>query len=180
MAASPKETGPSVSHACWIVGPPLRRIAPATPAPSCRRVLAAFTTASTSASVISPCSRITFDFQLIRAASVSFHSKLRLPAELVHASCFCCWRRPSCCAHVCALSAQPAGPFWLAPERQGAPSPSPATGCTAVKKRLTYQKEYAIGSHVGQKHGHHGLPLPRTGSARAGHLRRRSRNGLQS
>src|SRR5215475_13610906 len=41
-------------------------MAPATPAPSCRRVLAAFTNASTSASVMSPCCRVTFAFQLIR------------------------------------------------------------------------------------------------------------------
>src|ERR1700683_2046093 len=42
-------------HSRWIVSPPFRRIAPATPPPNCRSLLAAFTMASVSISVRSPC-----------------------------------------------------------------------------------------------------------------------------
>src|ERR1700733_13797468 len=42
-------------HSRWIASPPFRRIAPATPPPNCRSLLAAFTTASVSISVRSPC-----------------------------------------------------------------------------------------------------------------------------
>src|SRR5208282_1036020 len=54
---------PIASHSPWIAGPPLRRIAPATPPPSCRSLFAALTIASTSASVRSPCRIDTRDFQ---------------------------------------------------------------------------------------------------------------------
>src|SRR5581483_11549218 len=46
---------PIASHSCWMAGPPLRRMAPATPPPNCRSLLAAFTIASVAASVRSPC-----------------------------------------------------------------------------------------------------------------------------
>src|SRR5580658_4276710 len=40
---------------CWMMSPPFRRIAPATPPPCCRSLLAALTIASVSISVKSPC-----------------------------------------------------------------------------------------------------------------------------
>jgi hypothetical protein len=45
--------GPIASHSAWIEGPPFTRIAPATPDPSFSSELAAFTMASTFASVMS-------------------------------------------------------------------------------------------------------------------------------
>src|SRR5436190_5005145 len=53
-AAAPKAMGPMRSHSSSIRGPPLRRIAPATPAPRIRSLLAALTIASTATSVMSP------------------------------------------------------------------------------------------------------------------------------
>src|ERR1700674_46184 len=55
MAASPTSTGPSLRHSAWICGPPARAIAPATPPPNSRSLLAALTMASTSCCVRSPC-----------------------------------------------------------------------------------------------------------------------------
>src|SRR4029077_172593 len=46
---------PKSSHSRWISSPPLRRMAPATPPPRMRSLLAALTMASTSISVRSPC-----------------------------------------------------------------------------------------------------------------------------
>src|SRR5437660_11821254 len=46
---------PIASHSRWISSPPLRRIAPATPAPKTKSLLAALTMASVSISVRSPC-----------------------------------------------------------------------------------------------------------------------------
>src|SRR5579862_1820323 len=55
MAAPPTGIVPISLHSACIFGPPLRRIAPATPPPSCRSLFAAFTIASVSISVRSPC-----------------------------------------------------------------------------------------------------------------------------
>ena len=55
IAAPPTGIVPISSHSAWICGPPLRRIAPATPPPSCRSLFAALTIASVSISVRSPC-----------------------------------------------------------------------------------------------------------------------------
>jgi hypothetical protein len=46
-AAPPTSMGPWASHSRWIEGPPRLAIAPATPEPSTRALLAAFTIAST-------------------------------------------------------------------------------------------------------------------------------------
>src|SRR3990167_541053 len=62
MTASPMGMGPILLHSSWIEGPPFRLIAPATPPPSIRSLFAAFTMASTSISVRSPCSIIIFSF----------------------------------------------------------------------------------------------------------------------
>src|SRR4030042_209172 len=53
ITASPTSIGASRSHSSWMAGPPRVRIAPATPPPSRRCLLAALTTASTSRRVIS-------------------------------------------------------------------------------------------------------------------------------
>src|SRR5205823_7779389 len=50
----PPATGPCAVHSSWIDGPPRRRIAPATPPPRTRSLLAALTMASTSCSTRSP------------------------------------------------------------------------------------------------------------------------------
>src|SRR5713101_8998180 len=48
-------------HSSWILGPPLMRIAPATPPPNIRSLFAALTIASPRASVRSPCRSVTFE-----------------------------------------------------------------------------------------------------------------------
>src|SRR5712692_2897734 len=53
-AASPSGIEPMRSQSSSTRGPPLRRIAPATPAPRIRSLLAALTIASTAISVMSP------------------------------------------------------------------------------------------------------------------------------
>src|SRR5713226_7632055 len=55
MAASPTSMGLIARHSAWICGPPAFAIAPATPPPSSRSLLAALTMASTSCCVRSPC-----------------------------------------------------------------------------------------------------------------------------
>src|SRR5262245_7172490 len=51
--ACPTAHVPIRSHSSWIDGPPRRRIAPATPEPSCNASLAALTIASTESPVMS-------------------------------------------------------------------------------------------------------------------------------
>src|SRR5215813_2996428 len=175
MAASPRETGPSRSHSCWIVGPPLRRIAPATPAPSCKRVLAAFTTASTSASVMSPCWRTTLDFQLIREVFGfwSLRPVLLAGSGLAsHSS-----QSSSCRVHA---YAPPAALFSPPPEQQGALSPFPARDRNAAEKRLTYQRELAVGTRPVPLRDRYELLLPEMDSARGDRLHRHSQSELQS
>jgi hypothetical protein len=59
MTASPTSTGPWRTASSSMMSPPLRLMAPATPAPMARVELAALTMASTSQSVMSPRSMAT-------------------------------------------------------------------------------------------------------------------------
>src|SRR5262249_6158566 len=69
---------PIRSHSSWIDGPPRRRIAPATPEPSCRASLAALTIASTESPVMSALvSSIEADMALSASGSDGAGNRIR-------------------------------------------------------------------------------------------------------
>src|SRR3984893_18807549 len=76
MAAPPIGMLPIALHFRWIASPPFRRMAPATPPPSCKSLFAALTMASTSISVRSPCIRIIFSLILMECFAFARRSLL--------------------------------------------------------------------------------------------------------
>ena len=66
---------------CWIASPPLRRITPARPPPSCRSLFAALTMASTSISVRSPCSKTILSAKLMGQDHIRRSTNLALGAQ---------------------------------------------------------------------------------------------------
>jgi hypothetical protein len=65
MTAFPVGQLPIVLHSCMIAGPPARWIAPSTPPPPARCVLAALTTASVDSLVMSPQERMSVEALIV-------------------------------------------------------------------------------------------------------------------